>query len=274
MEYAWLNGEVVPADEARVPITDRGFLQGDGCFETVRIHHGAPFRLEGHHHRLEESLRLMGLPPPLPSADIRAGARALVQASPLAEGLLRITVTAYDPEKASGGTTAMTIRALPEVPATVALHVSESCLRLPGPLSRCKTTSRALESAALREARRVGAFDAILLNPSGRLVETTARNLFLVREGSVKTPPLSEGALPGITREAVLALASELGIDVEETPIPREALARAEEVFLTGSGVGVLGVAGVGDRAYASPGPATRRLAEAFADLLDREARW
>ena len=274
MEYAWLNGEIVPAGEARVPITDRGFLQGDGCFETVRIHHGAPFRWDGHLHRLEESLRLMGLPPPLPSADLRAGARALVQASPLAEGLLRITVTAHDPERTSGGTTAMTIRALPEVPATVALHVSETGFRLPGPLSRCKTTSRALESAALREARRAGAFDAILLNPSGRLVETTARNLFLVREGGVETPSLSEGALPGITREAVLALASDLGIPVEETLIPWEALARAEEVFLTGSGVGVLGVARIGDRVYEPPGPSTRRLAAAFADLLDREARW
>lgn len=258
-----------------MPVTDPGFLLGDGCFETVRIHRGAPFRMAAHLRRLEESRRLLGLPPGLPAAAIQAGARSLVEAVRLSEGLLRITLTAPEPERSSDGTALMTVRPLPDVPRIVRLHVCEGVLRIPGPLSACKTTSRALEAAALREARRAGAFDAILLNPSGRLAETTARNLFLVRGNALRTPPLSEGALPGITRGVVLALAPGLGFEVEETPLPQEELYRAEEVFLTGSGVGVLGVGAVGDRMYvATPGPHTRRFAEAYAGLLDRDSRW
>lgn len=258
-----------------MPIKDRGFLQGDGCFETVRIHRGAPFRMDRHLRRLEESLHLLGLPSRLSGPELRDGARSLVQATHLEEGLLRITLTAPEAERPSAGTSLMTVRPLPDVPETVVLRISETCTRVPGPLSRCKTTSRALEAAALREAKQAGAFDAILLNPAGRLVETTARNLFLVRRDTLRTPPLSDGALPGITREAVLSLAPDLGLQLDEAPVPKEELSRADEVFLTGSGVGVLAVAEVGGfRSKSSPGPVTARLAQAYRALLDRESMW
>ncbi len=243
--------------------------------ETLRIHRGSPFRMARHLHRLEESRRILGLPRTIPADAIRDGAHSLVQAARLGEGLLRITMTAPDPRRSSQGTLLMTVRALPAIPPSVTLHICENVRRVPGPLSACKTTSRALEAAALREARGVGAFDALLLNPAGRIVETTARNVFFVRTDTVSTPPLSEAALPGITREAVLGLLPEVGFELKEIPIPREELAQADEVFVTGSGVGVLGIGAVGDHAFgATPGPRTRRISDAYERLLGRDCRW
>lgn len=269
-----MNGEVLPLEKARISVTDPGFLTGDGCMETVRIHRGSPFLLPRHLQRLEESRRLLGLPGTIPTGSLRDGARSLLETAAVSEGLLRITMTAPDSEKSTEGTIVMTTRPLPDLPSNVMLHVCESLRRVPGPLSAAKTTSRALEAAALREAKGMGAFDAILLNPSARIVETTARNIFLVRGGVVTTPPLSEGALPGITREVVLALGPETGLSMDEIPLPREALIEADEVFLTGSGVGVLGVAAVGSHGFSAFGPCTRRISDAYSAVLDRESQW
>lgn len=216
----------------------------------------------------------MGFPLPPAFEDIREGARAFVDAGRLAEGLLRITVTA--PRDAGhGGTLAITARPLPEFPEEFSLQVCTSVRRVPSPLSRCKTISRAAEAFALREALRAGASDAILLNPDGRIVETTARNVFVVEEGIARTPPPSDGALEGITRAAVLELAKELAVPVEEVSIPADALRTVDEVFVTGSGVGVRGVDRVDGRSFpAAPGPVTARLARGYARLLDAESKW
>jgi len=258
-----------------VPVDDRGFLYGDGAFETIRIHHGAPFRLAQHMARLEESLRIIGLTPPLPAREILRGARSLVETARMDEGLLRITVTASDAGSDRPGHVVVSLRPLPKVEGPVTLILFTSHRRLPGPLSRAKTLSRSLEAWALRVAKQAGAFDAVLLNPSGRLVETTARNLFLVRDGRIRTPPIADGALPGITREAVLHLAAEAGVRAAEETLDPEDLRAASEVFLTGSGIGVLGVAAVEDARYHPvPGPVTADLAARYAALVDRESTW
>lgn len=231
--------------------------------------------MERHLRRLAESLRLLGLSSRPSDSELRDGAKSLVRATRLEEGLLRITVTAPDSDGPSTGTALMTMRTLPDVPEAVVLRISETCTRIPGPLSRCKTISRAVEAVALREARRAGAFDAVLLNPAGRLVETTARNMFLVQQDSVRTPPVSEGALPGITREAVLEMAPNLGLGVEEAPVFREELRQADEIFLSGSGVGILGVAAVGDLSFTlPPGPWTSQIGVAYQNLLERDSAW
>ncbi|MGQ0796324.1 MAG: aminotransferase class IV [Methanobacteriota archaeon] len=256
-----------------MPLADRGLLYGDGVFETVRIHGGAPFRLDRHLDRLVRGLRTLRIEAPARLTDIGKGARALVAACGMTEGLLRITVTAADGDPPAR--TSIVPRDLPSRSADVSLHVVECVRRTPGPLSACKTISRALESAALREARAHGAFDGVILNDAGRVAETTSRNLFLVHGGGLVTPPASEGALEGVTRGAVLELAGKLGVPTREAPVPREALERADEVVLTGSGVGVLAVRRVGSHAWARvPGPTAASLAAAYRELLNADARW
>ena len=273
MAYAWLYGKLVPADEARVSLFDRGFLQGDGCFETIRIHLGAPFRFDAHMARLRRSLEILGLAGTLSDAEFKQSSRSVVEASGLQEGLVRITVTSG--EENHGPSVAVTSRPLPKAPSRARLIVAKGVRRAPGPLSQCKTISRAAESAALREARREGAFDAILLNPEGRVVESSARNVFAVLNGTIVTPPTEDGALPGVTRAAVLEVARRLRVDAEETPLAMDALMAAEEVFLTGSGVGILAVAQIDGHRY----PARRealasRLKKEYAQLLDAESKW
>ena len=206
---------------------------------------------------------------------MKDGARALVEALRLREGLLRITVTPPSEEARLPGTVAVTARDLPTIPPEIVLRVAESVIRVPGPLSRCKTNSRIVEATALREARRHGAFDAILRNVAGNVVETSGRNLFVAVGGALRTPSISEGALEGITRAAVLELARIDDLTAKETVVTMDALLRADEVFLTGSGVGVLAVHRVHARTFVpTPGPLTARLAAAYERILGRESSW
>jgi branched-chain amino acid aminotransferase len=263
----------VATEDARVPIADRGFLYGDGCFETIRIHRGAPFRLDAHLARLRQGLEILRFDTPWSDADLRGGARKVVEENEVVDGLLRITVTAPEDTEVPGRAI-ITSRSLPEVPARPALHVASTVRRIAGPLGQCKTISRAVESVAHREAQAEGAFDAILLNERQRVVETTSRNVFLVSEGELRTPRTSDGALAGVTRMAVLEIARGLGLRAREASLTILDVRRAEEVFLTGSGVGVLGIASVDEHRYQVPGSVTTRLRDVYASLVDGETKW
>ena len=168
----------------------------------------------------------------------------------------------------------ITSRALPEIPSQPALHVATTIRRISGPMSQVKSIARGAEAVALREAEAEGAFDAVLLNEKGRVVETTARNLFLVSGESLQTPPTYDGALPGITRSAVLEIAARAKIQAREVFVSLDRLRGAEEVFLSGSGVGVLGIASVDGRRMEAPGRVTRTIQEGYGALLDAESKW
>ncbi len=127
---------------------------------------------------------------------------------------------------------------------------------------------------ALREAQEEGAFDAVLLNEKNRVVETAARNLFIVRDGVLRTPPTYDGALPGVTRAAVLQLARAKKLKAKESSLTIEEVRGAEELFITGSGVGVLGIASVDGHRYATAAPITQALRSAYAELLETESKW
>ena len=269
----WLDGALVPEDDARISPQSRGFLYGDGCFETIRIHGGAPFRLDTHFERLRDGLEVLRIEPPWSFEDLRQGARKVVEANGVVEGLARMTVIAGERSTTRGMAT-ITSRALPEIPPQPALHVASSARRVSGPLSQVKSISRAAESVALREAEAEGAFDALLLNERGRVVETTARNLFLVSNGALQTPATYEGALPGITRRAVLEIAERAKIRARETSVSLDRLRGADEVFLSGSGVGVLGIASVDGHRLDAPGPVTRTIQDGYGALLGLDSKW
>jgi len=263
----------VSEEAALVPVRNRGFLHGDGAFETIRIHRGAPFRLDAHFARLRHSLEILGIEFAWPVDELRQAARKIAESNAVSEGLIRITITAGE-RATTRGSAAITSRALPEVPDHPTLHVATSVRRISGPLSQCKSISRAAESAALREAETEGAFDAILRNEKGRVVETTSRNMFLAKDGALWTPPTYEGALPGVTRAAVLEIARTEKLRVREASVSLERLWSAEELFLTGSGVGVLGIPSVDGHRFEPQGAVTERIRVAYDAVLDHDSAW
>src|SRR2546422_3667018 len=172
------------------------------------------------------------------------------------------------------GMATITTRALPEIPPRPALHVAATVRRLSGPLSQIKSISRVAESVALREAEAEGAFDALLLNERGRVVETTARNVFLVSDGALLTPATYEGALPGITRSAVLEIAAGAKNRARGTPLSLDRLRGADEGVLSCAGGGALGIApGDGHRLRAA-GPGTPNITDGYATLLRLDSKW
>jgi len=236
--FVWLSsaGGLVETEAARVPVTDRGFLLGDGLFETARIHGGRVPLVERHLRRLEGSARRLEIPIPW---DLRAAIDELLAVRPLEVGVLRITVTrglgprGYDPPSALRPT--VLVQAEPLLaPVEPADAMVASYRRDPrSPLAGMKVTSALPLVMARREARAAGCGEAVLVGVDGNLSEGDATNLFWVRDGVLYTPSLETGCLPGIGRALVLEHARACGIPAREVAWPPKALEEASEVFLT-----------------------------------------
>ncbi|HLG86188.1 MAG TPA: aminotransferase class IV [Alphaproteobacteria bacterium] len=230
-----VNGKLVAPDEARIDPGDRGFTLGDGLYETIRVRNGAPLRLERHFDRLARGLALLGLPPVDP-ASIGDSIRAVLTANALEEAAVRITV--------SRGPAARGIAPEPDPRPTIVIGVSPYLAPAPvslitatvtrrnehSPLSRVKSTNCLDAILARIEASDRGAGEALLLNTAGRVAEATIANLFAVVDGALLTPPIADGALPGIMRGAVIE-----GMGAREQSLTPSDLAGAEELFLTSS---------------------------------------
>ena len=284
--YAWLNGELLPRSEARVPIDDRGFLYGAACFETLRAFGGAIFRLDRHLDRLEAGLRAIGVETP-PRAELQAAIAATLEANALPEARVRLTVSAGTggarPGLEPAGAPLVLVTAQP-VPDTVtparALVARGTRVTADRPLPFAKTVNYLGPLLALDEARRAGLDQALLLDLDGDVVEASTANIFAVLGGEggadlLFTPPLEAGALPGVTREAVLECARGLGLETAERRLPLAELLAAREALLTNSIAGVQPLAEVrdGDRSYQfeAPGPLTRALIAAYREAVARE---
>ena len=281
----WVNGRAMPTAATHLSASDRGFTLADGVFETMRAYSGVIFRLEQHLGRLERGARALGIALP-PVREMVAGALAAARAAGWHEASVRCTVSRGTgaPGLAPSRDTEPTVVVAIHPPSTVPREVYSSGL------SACIVGGRKNEHAmtaglntlaytdsvlALLEARRAGADEAIFLDTAGHLSEAAASNLFLVRGGALLTPPLSCGALAGVTRGAVLELARERGLAVEECVLEPEELLRADEAFLTSSLRALAPLVRVDGRAVGSgaPGPLTRRVMAAYAELVGRECR-
>ena len=262
----WINGELVPDDEAKISVFDHGLVVGDGVFETVKVTNGTPFALSRHMLRLGRSAAGLGLPEP-DLDQIRAGALALIDASPrLPLARLRITVTAGIGPLGSGrGNSPVTaIIALAEqkpAAASVDVVVSPWPRNEEGALAGLKTTSYADNVRALAYATERGGGEAIFANIAGNLCEGTGTNVFVAMGGRLITPPLSSGCLAGVTRALVIDWAG-----AAEDDVPMDDLSNADEAFLTGTTRDVQPIRYVNGRKLAAvPGPITRKAAEVFA---------
>ena len=245
---------VVDHEQPAVYADDEAFLRGRGAFETARVYRGRPFRLGDHLRRLEESAHALGLPPPdLPAVE-RLAAAAL-EAAGVPEAVLRLYWTPG--REGSGHPIAYAlVRDLPPeldeqrargfwlVPVRVQLAG-------PGLLGGVKSTSYALNMAAVDEAKSAGADDAVLIGAGEVVLECPTSNLWWRRGRTLQTPGLETGILAGITRAVVREAAPNLGYEVEEGTFRLRDLARADELFTTSSVREVMPVARLGDERFA-----------------------
>lgn len=240
---AYVDGEYLPLDEARVPVTDRGLLFGDAVYEVVPVYAGHPYLLEAHLERLERSLAGIRLANPHPRAEWRALLGDLIERNGGGDLALYLQITrgAYPrrdhhlPARPQPTVIAFCQPRSEPDPATFERGVA-AITRSDPRWARCEIKSTALLANILvaDEAHADGADEAILIRDD-RVTEGASSNVFAVFDGVVTTPPLTPAILPGITRNAVLRLARAHDIPCAETEIPADALAAAGEIWLTSS---------------------------------------
>lgn len=276
MNQVWVNGELADEDAARVSPFDHGLLVGDGVFETLRVYRGVPFAFRRHFERLVHSATGLGLP--APDRDVvRDAAEAVLRANNLAEARIRVTLTGGpSPLGSERGDAPPTLivaasPAKPWPPAEAVVTVPWSRNER-GATAGLKTISYAENVRALAHAHERGASEAIFLNTRGELCEATGSNVFVVNDGVLRTPPPDAGCLLGVTRALVLELCPDVGVTAEEVALGADALAGADEAFLTSSTREVQPISEVDGHALpAAPGRLTTELAAAFTGLVARD---
>lgn len=271
----------MPADEAALSVFDRGFLYGDGVYETLRVYGGKPFMLDAHIQRMAEGCAAISLTPPDHNAVVQ-GVRLVLAANRLQEAYLRITVTRgatgrlwYDVE---GGEPTVVIIAKPYTPPNFREGVRLIVSRFPtdelSPLSGVKQIGILPKILARREACGVGADDAILLDHRGNVSEATSSNVYWVTGGKLFTPSLSCGILAGITRGIVMELAKANGLEVCEGEFELESLLSADEAFLTSSTWEIAPVASVNDvELGGTERRVTTRLHSLYLERIEKELK-
>ena len=277
----FLNGQFVPEDKAVVSVFDRGFLYGDGLFETLRIVKGKPFRWEQHLERLQRGAEFLKIAFPFSSDSLRAFAEQLISANQMPESLLRLTLSrgigqrGYSPKGADKPSLIMSLHPAPAMPAKdpPQWRLLTSSLRLPAnePLAQFKTCNKLPQILARAEADAAGADEALLLNTDGHVVEASSSNLFWIEDTTVCTPPLASGILAGVTRAIVFEICQNRGLAVREAAIAADGLKRSQGIFLSLSSVGIAEGLSLDGRALGQS-PLVRDLRAAYWDLVSAES--
>jgi branched-subunit amino acid aminotransferase/4-amino-4-deoxychorismate lyase len=282
-----LNGRLVPESAAVVPVTDRGFLYGDGLFETLHVYGRTVFRLEQHLERLEHGMRVLAFRPRPARAVLARWVKAAVAAGGFPEANVRLTVTRgtglrgpairghYRP---SVVIMVSRFRRRPETDYTrgVAAIVASFRRQEASILASLKTTAYLEQIIARREADAAGVDEAILLNNAGLLCEGSASNINLIHDGMLRVPePRLSGALPGTAQQVAVELAEQIGIPVSHTALGLFDLRECDEAFLSGSLRELTPLVRVNGKAVGTgkPGPVTRRLITAYRAFVERVCR-
>lgn len=233
----WLNGALLPAAEARIDPADRGFTLGDGVFETIRVADGKPCHLARHLYRLRDGAAVLGIPLDRTDPEIAKTILAVLAANRLIEAAVRVTLTRGPaargvlPPQHPVPTLLVTAQPHAAAPATVDLVVSTVARRNEiSILSRIKSLNYLDNILGRQEAVLRGAGDALLLNTKDRVAESTIANVFALCRGRLLTPPVADGALPGIARALLL---KRLG--ASESSLTVKMVAAADAVLLTNS---------------------------------------
>ncbi len=278
----WLDGKLVNRDEAKVSVFDHATLYGDGCFEGIRFYSGKVFRLEEHIVRLFNSMRYLSITLPWSFEEVCQATEETVAASGMVDGYIRLVVTrgagdlGLNPAncpKPSMFIIVQNIALYPKEMYEKGLSMITSSFRRPNADVLCqqvKSLNYLNGISAKMEAVRMGAGEALMLNQRGNVAECTGDNIFIVTNGVVATPPLTESALGGITRHAVMDICAELGIPCEERVMNRFDILSADECFLTGTAAEVIAATSLDGVTIGTghAGPVTSRILARYQELV------
>lgn len=276
MKCLWCNGRWLDPLDFSISPTDRGLMHGLGLFETLLALNGVPVFTERHLARLTGSCESLGWSFSHP--DMRESMVELLRRNDLTNGRARIRLAVtggsgviQDLSPGKDHLAWMTASPAPELPDATSAIVSPWPRNEHSALKGLKCASYAENIIALQHAARLGFEETLFLNTAGHLCEAATSNVFLVKSGTLITPSLDSGCLPGITRAVVMEMAQKLGIPCKEKSIPVDELNAADEMFLTSSIRGVMAVSRFGGRTLI-PGPVTGILndvwhAEALAKI-------
>ncbi len=282
MTKVYINGKFFDKADAKVSVYDHGLLYGDGVFEGIRVYAGKVFRLPEHLERFYESARHIMLEVPLSRDKLAEAVHSTVKANNKTDGYIRLLVTrgagslGIDPRKTSDPQLIIIVDDISMYPPELYENgldiITASTVRNhPNALNpRIKSLNYLNNILAKIEATRAGCMEAIMLNVNGEVAECTADNIFFVKHGELRTPPLHAGILEGITRDTVMELAQGAGIPVREMTLTRHDVYSADECFLTGTGAEIIPVVKCDSRLIGTgkPGPVTRQLRERFHVLV------
>lgn len=277
----YIDGQFYDRENAKISVFDHGLLYGDGVFEGIRFYNGRVFRLEEHIRRLFDSAKAICLDVGLGQEEISAAVVETIRQNELRDGYVRLVVTrgcgdlGLNPSlcpKATVFIIASKITLYSPDKYENGLHVVTCATRriAHGALSPMVKSLNYLNNVMAKiEAQQAGAGEGLMLNEQGYVAECTGDNVFIVKNGKIFTPPISSGALAGVTRSVVLEIADELGLRVLQPEMTRYDIYTADECFLTGTAAEVIPVVRLDNRVIGDglPGAVTRRLIGRFHEL-------
>jgi branched-chain amino acid aminotransferase len=276
-----LNGKIIPVTEGSISTGDRGFLYGDGIFETLRTYKCEPFKLTEHLERMRSSAEKLKIIPEYTNAEISESITKLLEKNSVQDAYIRITLS-----RGEGGSglqmgdnlrSTILIQVKPFKPYDEKLYnegmyliVSEHRRSTTNPIYSHKTTNLLTSILLKEEAKGKSAHDAIVINTDGYVAECIVSNIFMVKDGSVITPSLDTNILPGITRKTVLDICQNSGISAREESFKIETLTKADEAFITNSLMEIMPVSMIEDNKIGkvTPGEITQQLMGAYKRLI------
>jgi branched-chain amino acid aminotransferase len=281
----YIDGKWYDKNEAKISVLDHGLLYGDGVFEGIRSYNCLIFKFDEHVERLYESAHTIMLKIPLTKSELKEAIIETLKRNKLKDAYIRVVVTrgegdlGLDPRKCKNPSVIIITDRIALYPEELfkkglKLITVPTARNLPEALNPTIKSLNYLNNIMAKiEAINSGAEEAIMLNNYGYVAECTGDNIFIVKKGILKTPPIYHGALRGITRSVIIELASKLGIEVQRTTLTRHELFNADECFLTGTAAEVIPVVEVDGRAIGTgkPGEITKRLTSKFRETTKKE---
>ncbi len=260
--HVYLNGKIVPSKEAVVSVFDHGFLYGDGIYETMRVYDGVVFKLDEHLKRLYRSASLIGLTIPLDIDNLKISTYETLIANAYRDAYVRMTISrgrgsiGLDPDFCPEPTVVIIAQEFKEYPEAfykngISLIISETRKNLKEAVNpRIKSLNFLNNILAKIEAKKMNAYEAIMLNAYRKLAEGTISNVFFYKNGILYTPSLDCGILDGITRGMIIELARREDLKVKEGKFTKKDIYSAEEVFITNTTMEVMPVSKIDDQKY------------------------
>jgi len=281
----YLNGKLVEEEEAKISVFDHGLLYGDGIFEGIRIYNGRIFKFDEHITRLYYSAKAIMLEVPLNFYDIKNAIIQTVRANKLREGYIRLVVTrgagdlGLNPLKCKLPTLIIIASKITLYPESL-YEKGLDIITVPTRRNLSESVNPAIKSLnylnnilAKIEANNAGVLEAVMLNQEGFVSECTGDNIFIAKEDTVMTPPVSAGVLYGITRETIMDICVKLEIEFKEVNLTRYDIFNADECFLSGTAAEIISVVSLDRRVIGNgkPGETTKNIAREFRMLTHSE---